>query len=500
MTQVVQPDPVLKPRLSKWFWVCCVGLLLATLGASLTSVPWLPLLPVVLLVFGIALFKLPLRAPTLAVLFLGLVLDNPSDIGPWKSPLFELGALMLTQLKKVIPIDALVVTGIDASLAGLLALYFFRSVRGEAIDSHPVISPPAPLVRACLAAIGIVLFTWGYGLGTGGEMKWSLWQLMQMLHVPYVALAFAYLLPGPSVAGVVGKIYVAAGLVKACMAIGISRAFPDAPTMTSHQDSILFATATVWLGLHVLERPSMKSLVMNLGLQPILLLGMVLNDRRLVWVQVAFAAAIVFLITDWSWIKFRLARLAISAIPVALLYIAVGWTSSGTGIFRPVGTLRSMADSKSDDSTMWRDLENHNLRVTLAQNPILGTGLGHPFVEDIKLPDVTSQYPLEPYQPHNSVLGLWAYTGLIGFSSWWTLLVVMSYYAQRAYRTSRAPPMRIAAMMTPAALLIYMIQSYGDIGLGAWHGALIVGSAGAISAKLALVNDAAAASAARAQT
>src|SRR5690606_22526397 len=122
----------------------------------------------------------------------------------------------------------------------------------------------------------------------------------------------------------------------------------------------------------------------------------------------------------------------------------------------------------------------------LSGNPITGTGLGHAFNEVIALPDVTSVYPLEPYVPHNSMLGLWAYTGYIGFTTWWMLLVLMSYFALRGYRHTRDPAYRTATMLTPAALLIYMVQAYGDIGLGVWHALLIVGSSAVVSAKIAV--------------
>jgi len=59
-----------------------------------------------------------------------------------------------------------------------------------------------------------------------------------------------------------------------------------------------------------------------------------------------------------------------------------------------------------DASTRWRDWENYDLVVTFKQNPLFGSGFGHPYVEAIKLPDITKSYELEPYIPHNSVLGL----------------------------------------------------------------------------------------------
>ena len=73
-----------------------------------------------------------------------------------------------------------------------------------------------------------------------------------------------------------------------------------------------------------------------------------------------------------------------------------------------------MVDSKRDASTAWRDMENFNLIPPTARARCSGSGFGHPLVEKVKLPDVTAAYELEPYVPHNSVLGLWAFGGLLG--------------------------------------------------------------------------------------
>jgi O-antigen ligase len=328
-----------------------------------------------------------------------------------------------------------------------------------------------------------------WGILRGGEFQWAQWQLLKMLRLPVVMLAFAALLPGPSIATTVTRIIVGSAMLKAVIAIAVSRAHPTAETMTSHQDSILFATAFCAVAVQLLERPGRRALLLNALIQPLLLYGMVVNDRRLVWVQLAIGLVVVFYSSSWSWVKFRLVRVVISAIPIALVYLAVGWHSP-TGVFRPVGTLKSMADSDEDGSTKWRDLENYNLYKTLASSPLTGTGLGHPFLEVIKMPDVTSIYPLEPYVPHNNMLGHWAYNGYVGFSAWWMVLVVTAYYAHRAYRTARAPPDRIFALTTLATLTTYMLQVYGDVGMSAWHGVFTVATTSVITAKIAVANGA----------
>ncbi len=471
------------------FYVIVSGVALATIGLVLLGNPLLAVVPTLAAGLLFALFKGSLRIPILAMVTVAFVIDNPSDHGPWQSPFYTLGELLLIQVKKVIPIDALVLTGVDCILILLMSIYAYRKVKGLPTDSHRVVKAPPALLLACLVSIGMSLFSLAWGILRGGEFQWAQWQLLKMLRLPLVMLAFAALLPGPSVAPTIMRIIVGSAMVKAVIAIAISRAHPTADTMTSHQDSILFATASCAVAVHLLEKPGRRALLLNALIQPLLLYGMVVNDRRLVWVQLAMSLVMVFYSSSWSWVKFRLVRLVISGIPIAMVYLAVGWHSP-TGIFRPVGTIKSMADSDEDGSTKWRDLENYNLYKTLASSPLTGTGLGHPFHEVIKMPDVTSIYPLEPYVPHNNMLGHWAYNGYVGFSAWWMVLVLVAYYAHRAYQTARAPPDRIFALTTLATLTTYMLQVYGDVGMSAWHGVFTVATTGVITAKIAVANGA----------
>src|SRR5436853_6233172 len=127
-----------------------------------------------------------------------------------------------------------------------------------------------------------------------------------------------------------------------------------------------------------------------------------------------------------------------------------------------------MFDANVDGSTRWRDWENFHLVFTFRQNPLFGSGFGHPFIQAIELPDVTKVYPLEPYVPHNSVLGLWAFGGLVGFALLWMIYPVGVFFTVRAYRWARTPVERIAALAAAATQICYLMQAYGDLGFGTW--------------------------------
>jgi hypothetical protein len=218
---------------------------------------------------------------------------------------------------------------------------------------------------------------------------------------------------------------------------------------------------------------------------PILVWGMIANDRRLVWAELGLAAVLLFWVMRRTWLKIRLVRGVLYALPLIIAYIAAGW-GSGTGIFKPVATIRSIVDSKADSSTKWRDLENFNLVPTLKHNPVVGTGWGHPFEFAVALPDVTAGYELEPYVPHNSVLGLWAYTGYIGFALQWFMLVLTVYFSVRAYRVAINPWDRVASLTCYGAVIVYMVHLYGDMALGTWIAVFLISAAMLISGKLAV--------------
>ena len=128
--------------------------------------------------------------------------------------------------------------------------------------------------------------------------------------------------------------------------------------------------------------------------------------------------------------------------------------------------------------------------TTFTQNPVFGTGFGRPFTEAIKLPDVTRSYDLEPYIPHNCVLGLWAFGGLIGFALLWAIYPAGMFFTVRAYRWSRTSAERIAALGAAAVQICYLMQGYGDLGFGTWGPVFTVAAAYAIVGKICVANGA----------
>jgi O-antigen ligase len=327
----------------------------------------------------------------------------------------------------------------------------------------------------------------------GGTVSWSLWQLDRVVYLPLVFLLFQAGLRGPKDHAALARVLVSAAMLRACMALYVQNNFslpPDPftgdtrlPYATTHHDSILFADACVVIISLLFERAGGWAWRTALLTLPLLFAGMIANNRRLVWVEVAIVFLTTYLTTPPNPFKRKVKRAIMILSPALAVYISVGWESSSPA-FKPVKMIRSVVDPETDSSTMWREFENYDLVYTIRQNPIFGTGYGHPFWEVITLPEIN--YTLELYCPHNSILGLWAFAGYFGFTAMTLFWVVGVYFGLRAYHASTRPIDRAAAMTSFGSVCVYLVHSFGDLGLGCFTGVFTVAPAIAVAGKLAV--------------
>jgi hypothetical protein len=300
-------------------------------------------------------------------------------------------------------------------------------------------------------------------------------------------------LRGPKDHVALAKVILASAIIKALMAVYIVNTVVVPPDengqegtlhwATSHNDSVLFACAFVILVSLMMERAGKKATRVALMILPVLAAGMLSNHRRMVWVQVAAVFLTLYFATPINPAKRKIKIAALALSPVALAYLAIGWDSKDS-IFKPVQTIRSVVDPQADPSTFWREIENYDILFTIKQYWLVGTGYGNPYWEVMPLPAI--DYSLEKYLPHNSVLGLWFYAGFIGYTAFTLLWGAGVWFAIRSYHASKKPTDRVAALACTGSVLIYMVQCWGDVGLGAWTGVFIVGAALAVAGKLAV--------------
>jgi hypothetical protein len=425
---------------------------------------------------------LPLRFPLFVLIFLGLAVDSTE--GPWLSPLTPLGQVLHVNLATAIPGSGIPLPGVALLLLALLLIHVHRRIAGIRTDARTVAPPAAIGIQAMGVSVLTILAICLLGLKGGGDLKMAKIQVQ----VYIMALLFGYLasitMRGVKDYRIIGRIVVAAACIKALIALYVAYVVvvPGAEFATSHGDSLLFAGATALLLIRFAEQPIKQNLVICLFLVPLLAAGMVANDRRLVWVELLVPLIAYWLVSRRSQIKRYFVRGLLLALPLIVAYVGAGWNST-SGAFAPVRTLRSVGDSDVDSSTMYRDLENYNLLMTLRLNMLTGAGFGQPFAEVVTLPNI-SFFQEYRYLPHNSVLGLWAFCGPLGFTGLTAAMVVAIYLAARSYPRVTTPDERTAAAMVMAMVLIYMVHCWGDIGFTERRSMYLIGPVLAIAAQL----------------
>ncbi|MHB8875761.1 MAG: O-antigen ligase family protein [Myxococcaceae bacterium] len=443
-----------------------------------------------------AIWKLPIRVTLLGMTFFTLAVDSPMErphVGWWTPPWSALADVYYKNLQHTLNLSALRFTGMEFLLLYLVGIVAYRRATRSRIDP-PTPPTPRPLARALALGFGALLVLWGYGLLRGGaDFTQSVWQVRVLLILPVVAGLFAHALRGPKDQQTLGHILVAAALVK--VAVGSYFYFVLCkpwgllpPYVTTHADSVLFTLAIAACFANVWERPTRKNLVLALAVIPLVGLGLVLNDRRLAWVSLGAMALTLLLVSPWNRAKRALIRAVVVCSPLLIAYVAVGWRSKAS-VFKPVQVLRSVTASDTgsaeDSSTEFREMENENLVATIRPHPFLGQGFGHEYNEVVYLPDISRFMPFYRYLPHNTVLWLWTLGGWLGFSAMWLYLMEGVFFAARAYHHAVTPLDRASMLVALCAVVGYLNQAFGDMGVQSYATVFTVGPAVALAGTMA---------------
>ncbi|MDB4989426.1 MAG: hypothetical protein JWN04_4604 [Myxococcaceae bacterium] len=455
-----------------------------------------------IIAFGLivyAMTRVPVRNSMLGLLFFATVLPNPSEgqPTPWAPPFSTTGQALLSHLNTldrsgilgVIPVSTM-----EIFFLVLFLLILHRKSTKSKIDGE-VIPTPKPLIKLAQVSLAATGFTWGLGLASGGDFAMSLWQVNAVIYLPIIFLLMQASLRGPKDHWAIAKLYLIAAAYKCALAFFVvntielpgEHPWERRPAYgTAHADSMLFSLGFLIVIAPLLEGVDRRWRKLAVLMLPILALGTIANNRRLAWLQVGVVLFVVFLVSRESNLKRNIRRVALASVPLAIGYVMAGWESKYGGFFKPVRIIRSVVDTEADGtgSSQWREFENFNIIATFHQSPLFGSGYGHPYKELIPMPAVA--YSLEPYIPHNSLLGLWAYAGALGFAGLTLLWVVGIYFAMRAYHASSEPSDRATAIVCFGALPIYLAQCWGDLGLSAWNGIFMMGTAFAVAGKLAV--------------
>jgi hypothetical protein len=391
------------------------------------------------------------------LLFLLLVNEGTDNCVYGKShmfaPFFWVHGLFFDPILSVRPLDVV--------LAGIL---IFASV-GRRRSARMTL----PLRRALFIAAAAVMLALVYGLIRGGDARAAGWQSYLMFTTVLATFTFASVNTTAEHYVAVLKVVVIAAVYRAIMGMFFYVFFvrngvvnPNPGYVTAHEDTVLWSVSIGFLLVRVLETPTFKIKVAAAAIVPLLLVAIQLNNRRLAWITLGGELVALYVMIPPSAVKRRVKRIAAILVPVLALYAIVGWGRTD-GIFRPLQAFQSVS-SAEDNSTKARIVENLGLIATANQSSwLMGTGWGHKYVE---ISDKYQIYMFElwPYVPHNGVLGLLAYTGIVGFFGYWMTLPVAVYLHARTAKLAARPVDRLIGLVGVMQIVACANQWYGDMG------------------------------------
>jgi hypothetical protein len=234
--------------------------------------------------------------------------------------------------------------------------------------------------------------------------------------------------------------------------------------LTTHDDTICWVVAIFILIIDSVERKSWAVTVRDSALALFFIGAIQWNSRRLAWVSLAMGLAVVYALFPKGAAKRRVNRFVRIAVPILAIYVAVGWGRENR-LFLPLRSL-STVSTQEDTSTLARNAENLSLIWTANSfHSAIGTGWGKPYIPITTKYDISGAFKLWQYVPHNSILGLLAFTGILGFAGFWLAIPTSVFLNARVAQLSKDPKARGIGMVAVAQLIVCANQLYADMGL-----------------------------------
>jgi hypothetical protein len=345
---------------------------------------------------------------------------------------------------------------------------------------------------AIVTSLASVAVTFLWGLLRGGSAYNAYYQLWRFLVALLFGLLLASVIRRPADVRALGLTLLLAALVRGSLAIYFywyivqGRIDPPPPYMTNHDDTLLFVAGVLVPLCWALVRRSFLVWVFTVLVGALLLYAIVLNDRRLAWVELVLVIALACALPRGK-ARRRMLELSLVASPLLLLYTLVGW-GRPEPIFEPLRAFAAVSGNE-DLSALARQEEVRNLLFTLSANgnPLLGTGWGVPYQ---KLTSLYANFGAEWWQylylPHNSLLGVAVFGGLLGICGIWLVVPVTAFLAAQGYHGALHPAARAGAMAALSILPAYGAQCYGDVGFQSLTGNLILGVALGVASKVSV--------------
>ncbi len=456
----------------------CISVALLLLNDGNFLVAMAP--PLVVVVF-VGIIKAPFRIAVAGFVFFAMLVEDVRAapfMGRWRSPLHGIGRIFYDGLDKTLGLPGLKIYGVEFLYLFLLFIlglsWFWHKKR--------IKMPAAPLVAAAAIAVATVIGLEFWGIARGGVVRFSVLQMRPLLFTGMAVLLFSFAFCTRRDTQLVLGIILAVGVIRAMVGFyywrfvlvreeGSYFALGGGSYITTHADTVLWVTGLIICLITLLIKPSRRAIWLNVTVSPILVMAIIVNNRRLAIISLVMGLGIFYLLTS-PVVRRRLNRILAFTFPAILLYIAVAWNSGGAWA-KPVRSIKSVIFAE-DSSVDMRTIENYNLYVTTRHHPIMGQGFGHEYEEVSVAISITDALEAYLYLPHNSLMWLMGAGGLVGFTLYWMIFVVGAFLAVRVSRTSDHLIDQVGSLTAIITVNTFMIQAMGDSGIYSWLSIMVL--------------------------
>lgn len=327
-----------------------------------------------------------------------------------------------------------------------------------------------PMRNALLLAAATTMVCFMYGVLRGGSAWAASWQIYLMLSGLLFAFSVGAVFRTPEHYVMLAKTLLAAAAYRAIMCVVFYLLYvhtqeinPPPEMITTHDDTVLWVVSMLLLLVRLFGPARLSDRIKYALFLLLIALAVLLNQRRLAWVSLAMGIiVVVVLIPPVKQIR-RIKRLVV-VLPIVALYVAIGWGRTER-IFKPLKSFATVS-TEEDQSTKARNAENLGLIATSnASGVLMGTGWGKPYIEVTDRYSIAQLFPLWQYIPHNSILGLLAYTGVLGFCGYWMTVPTAMFLNARMARLAKTRLGRELGIVGAAQLVVCANQFYGDMGI-----------------------------------
>lgn len=435
-------------RLDAWTAIRVGGLI----GACLSSLAllglmglWALVLPVYLAVAAVCVWRPGMAAALLLVVAVAL---EPGAVD-WTDTISRIAWLGPPGFDNMPagPLEILLV-------AVALSLWFRRTAHG---------APPLPAVAWLLPPLLLVGFL--HGLSDGAQINTAYHEARGLIFATIAFVCFRLMTPTDrsmaAKAAIVATVFMAVTLITRYLFI-VAPDKTDVPVEKAftHEGPIILAIAAVAaVATFVREKTVERRFALFLYC---LLLGAAIfvTGRRSATLALLVGGAAM----AWYLIPRRpglVGGLSVLLLVVGAAYMTTFWSAEYGALAQPARAVRSQFDPSPRDlsSDQYRKIEITNVVATIEDDPLLGVGFGNPFREEEKLPDLTSFWPLQLHQAHQSVLWLWLKMGVVGVVAFLSLWVIAVSRCALAIRNTPGVPV---AGITAAAGL-FMVFGFANV-------------------------------------